>query len=121
MTLTFIASSLLFVYDATLFHQWEGVGGNGGNKGGDEDCDKGGYEDGEVDGDEKKGATVGDGCGGGGCEANKDYERMVGMVEKMTEVRMIDFTHVFPGGGMRDVNYLEGLRSLIGYVEALQA
>ena len=34
------------------------------------------------------------------------------------DVRMIDFTHVFPANGL-DENYLTGLRSLMGYLRRL--
>lgn len=132
--LIFIASSLLFVYDGCMF---DAGGGGGGCK----DVD-----DGEVDGGLIKGLKVNsysgkcsevkyddsgttgdlkqDDISGGNatftchhaCHNDEEYARLI---HQLTDVKMIDFSHVFPSEDKKDTNYLEGLRSLIKYIERL--
>ena len=74
--LTFIASSLLFVYDAKVLNS-----------------------------------------DFGGSILDSEALKLIGL---NSDVKMIDFTHVFPSNNNIDSNYLDGLESLMKYLESLK-
>lgn len=94
---SFIASSLLFIYDSDAVYRRSRTA-NGVATPGDEHCL------GSL-------SNHNDLCGSTTFDSNNNYD-------DVTDVRIIDLTHVFHTTGP-DTNYLTGLRSLMAYLTKL--